>query len=88
MGGARVSRLNASPARTERVCGITDSFAGFAESNGGASSASLCKHTTRSLSVAELRPPCYPKSSSHVVIVVVIEKLPQDERDTKKMVTK
>ena len=63
---------------------IADSFAGFAESNGGASSASLCQRTKRSLGVAELRPPCYPKSYSHALIVVVIEKLPPDERDTEK----
>ena len=29
-GGTRVSRVNASPARTERVRAIADSFAGFA----------------------------------------------------------
>jgi len=64
-GGTRVSRVNARAARTGRVCAIADSFAGFAESNGGASSASLCQHTIRSLSVAELRSPWYPKSPSH-----------------------
>jgi hypothetical protein len=34
---------------------------------------SLCKHTTRSLSVAELRPPCYPEIVLQFVIVLVIE---------------
>jgi hypothetical protein len=56
-GGTRVSRVNARPARTERVRAIADSFAGFAESNGVARSASLCQHTTLSLSVADLFPP-------------------------------
>jgi hypothetical protein len=81
---AHASRVSTPVRRTERVCAIADSFAGFAESNGGASSASLCQRTKRSLGVAELRPPCYPKSYSHALIAVVIEKLPHDERDTEK----
>jgi hypothetical protein len=50
---AGVSRVGVSPPRTKRVVAIMDSFAGFTESNGEASSASL--HTERSLGVAELR---------------------------------